>query len=241
MDTNRRLDNRAYYDDFAAWYERHRGHGYHQMVDDLEVSLAERYSRGKRVLEVGCGTGLILTRLRASAASAVGIDLSAGMLAKARERDLAVVQASATDLPFADAQFDTVCSFKVLPHIADIRKALAEMARVTRPGGYVVAEFYNPRSLRYLIKVLKPPSAVSKAATDEAVFTRYDTLERIKGYLPSDLQYLTTRGIRIITPIAYVHRVPILGRVIRHVETRLADLPGARNLGGFSIIVARKQ
>ena len=129
-----RLDNRTYYDDFAEWYERERGRGYHQMLDDLEVSLVERYGRGADVLEAGCGTGLILERIAGFAARARGVDLSAGMLAKARARGLEVVQASVTSLPYADESFDLVCSFKVLAHIEDIRGALSEMARVTRPA-----------------------------------------------------------------------------------------------------------
>ena len=57
-----RLDNRSYYDEFASWYERERGRGYHQMLDDLELDLVERYGRGADVLEAGCGTGLLLER-----------------------------------------------------------------------------------------------------------------------------------------------------------------------------------
>src|SRR5437667_6370584 len=96
-----RLDNRAYYDDFAGWYERERHLPYHRMLDDLEVELVERYATGKDVLEVGCGTGLILHRTAQFARRAIGIDLSRGMLTKARQRGLVVVQASATSLPVA--------------------------------------------------------------------------------------------------------------------------------------------
>ncbi|MEP7120999.1 MAG: methyltransferase domain-containing protein, partial [Byssovorax sp.] len=98
---------RAYYDEFAARYEAGRdGHdpgGYHDLVDDLEVDLVERYGGGRDVLEVGCGTGLLLRRIARFAASARGIDLSPGMLAQARERGLDVVEGSATQLPFPDA------------------------------------------------------------------------------------------------------------------------------------------
>jgi ubiquinone/menaquinone biosynthesis C-methylase UbiE len=232
--------NRAYYDDFAGWYERERGRGYHQMIDDLEVATVERYGRGGRVLEVGCGTGLILARVREFAAHATGADLSSGMLARARERDLSVVQASATALPYAGDSFDVVYSFKVLAHVADIRTALDEMARVTRPGGHVLAEFYNPWSLRYLVKRLKPPSAVSETTTDEEVYTRYDSLERIKSYLPPSLSYRSVRGVRVITPVSHVHRIPGVGRLLRMTETVLADAPGARTLGGFLIAIAQK-
>lgn len=238
--TTDRMDTRAYYDDFASWYERERGKGYHQMLDDLEVGLVRRYGQGAEVLEVGCGTGLILARVAEFAGRAAGLDLSEGMLAKARERGLDVVQGSATALPYADESFDVVYSFKVLAHVEDIRTAMSEMARVTRPGGYVLAEFYNPRSLRYLVKRLKPPTAVSESNHDEAVYTRYDSIDEIKGYLPPSLQWQTVRGIRIVTPISHVHRVPGLGRLVRFAEERLADAPIARELGGFVVAVTRK-
>lgn len=235
------MDNRAYYDDFASWYERERGQGYHRMLDDLEVDLVACYGRGKRVLEVGCGTGLILERVRDFAAQSAGLDLSAGMLARARARGLPVVQGSATALPYPDASFDVVYSFKVLAHVADIRAALAEMARVTRPGGHVLAEFYNTLSLRYLIKTLKAPTAVSTQTSDDAVYTRYDTPAQIRGYLPPTLRYRTMRGVRIVTPVSHVHRVPGLGGLFRRAEQRLADLPGVRALGGFLILVAQRE
>lgn len=235
-----RLDNKTYYDDFANWYERERGQGYHQMLDDLEVELVHRYGDAKDVLEVGCGTGLILERVAEFARRAAGIDLSPGMLEKAKARGLDVQVASATSLPFPDASFDVAYSFKVLAHVEDIRTAMSEMARVVRPGGWVLAEFYNERSLRRLVKAIKPPSAVSESTDDEAVYTRYDTVEQVKSYLPPELEWVTSRGIRIVTPVAAVHRVPVLGHALRFAEHRLADLPFARELGGFLVAVARR-
>ena len=235
-----RLDNRDYYDDFAGWYERDRHLPYHRMLDDLEVGLVERYGRGKDVLEVGCGTGLILDRVRGFARGAAGIDLSGGMLAKAVHRGLAVAQASATALPFADASVDVAYSFKVLAHIPPIAQALAEMARVVRPGGWVLAEFYNARSIRRLVKAVKPPTAVSSTTHDEAVYTRYDTAEMIRGYLPPTLRWVTSRGIRIVTPVAQVHGVPVLGDLVRAAEHRLADVPILRELGGFLVVCAQR-
>jgi ubiquinone/menaquinone biosynthesis C-methylase UbiE len=236
-----RLDNRTYYDDFAGWYERERHLPYHRMLDDLEIELVERYAAGKHVLEVGCGTGLLLERATRFAASARGIDLSPGMLAKARARGLDVAQASATELPLADASVDVAYSFKVLAHVPDIAIAMAEMARVVRPGGWVIAEFYNARSLRRLVKAVKPPSAISAAATDEHVYTRYDDARAIRGYLPRELDWVATRGIRVITPAASVLRVPLVGAAVRWAEHRLADLPLARDVGGFLVAVCRRR
>src|SRR5687768_1201943 len=236
-----RLDNRAYYDDFASWYERERHLPYHRMLDDLEVGLVERYAHGKDALEVGCGTGLILGRVAQFARRASGIDLSGGMLAKAAGRGLHVVQASATELPIASESVDVAYSFKVLAHIPDITGALREMSRVVRPGGWVLAEFYNARSLRRLVKAVKPPSAVSETANDEHVYTRYDDARAIKSYLPGELEWVATRGIRVITPVAKVLEVPVLGAAVRWAEHRLADLPGARDVGGFLVACCRKR
>jgi len=236
-----RLDNRAYYDDFAGWYENERHLPYHRMLDDLEVDLVERYAAGNEILEVGCGTGLILHRTARFARRAIGIDLSAGMLIKAQQRGLRVVQASATALPIATASVDVAYSFKVLAHIPDIQGALREMARVVRPGGWVLAEFYNARSLRRLVKALKPPSAVSETTHDEHVFTRYDDTAAIRSYLPPELSWVATRGIRVITPVAKVLELPVLGAAVRWAEHRLADLPGARSAGGFLVACCQRQ
>jgi ubiquinone/menaquinone biosynthesis C-methylase UbiE len=236
-----RLDNRAYYDDFAGWYERERHLPYHRMLDDLEVEIVERYAAGKSVLEVGCGTGLILHRTARFARRAIGIDLSGGMLMKAQQRGLRVAQASATALPLATASVDVAYSFKVLAHIPDIEGALREMARVVRPGGWVLAEFYNARSLRRLVKALKPPTAVSETTHDEHVFTRYDDAAAIRGYLPDELDWVATRGIRVITPVAKVLELPVIGAAVRWAEHRLADLPGARGAGGFLVACCRRR
>jgi ubiquinone/menaquinone biosynthesis C-methylase UbiE len=236
-----RLDNRAYYDDFAGWYERERHLPYHRMLDDLEVEIVARYAAGKDALEVGCGTGLILDRVAHFARTAHGIDLSAGMLGRAAERGLGVAQASATELPVASASVDVAYSFKVLAHIPDIAGALREMARVVRPGGFVIAEFYNARSIRRLVKALKPPTKISDSSHDEHVYTRYDDPAAIRSYLPANLDWVATRGIRVVTPIAAVLRVPVLGHAIRWVEHRLADAPVARDHGGFLVAICQRR
>jgi len=83
--------HKAYYDDFSTAYERPRGEGYHRMIDDLEMDVMLPLCGGKRVLEVGCGTGLILSRIATHASEAVGVDFSKGMLRTAQERGLSVV------------------------------------------------------------------------------------------------------------------------------------------------------
>jgi len=233
-------DNRAYYDDFSIGYERERGYGYHQLLDELEMRVVAPLAQGKQVLEVGCGTGLILGRLARHAQSAIGIDLSPGMLRHARARGLQVACGSATSLPFASNSFDLVCSFKVLAHVPDIATALAEITRVTKPGGRIALEFYNPWSLRYLAKRLAGPQPISDGRTEADVFTRWDSPTRVRAMLPKDVVLEGFRGVRVITPAAVVHRVPLLRDVLRRAEHAALDSP-LRYLGGFLIAIARKR
>ena len=236
-----RRDNQTYYDEFSAGYEKRRHHGYHALIDWLEVAATLPYASGACVLEAGCGTGLILKEVAPLARRAVGLDLSTGMLQKARARGLDVVHGSVTDLPFADGEFDLAYSFKVLAHVERIERALAELARVVRPGGHVIAEFYNPWSLRGLIKRLKPPTRISTATTDEAVYTRYDSLPAVRKLLPPSLHVIDVRGVRVLTPFSAVHDVPLVGHAFAAAEARAASAPLLRHLGGFMVVTAARR
>lgn len=233
-------NSQQYYDEFSQSYEDHRHQGYHRLLDELEMEIANRYCQG-HVLEAGCGTGLILNRLAKRARRATGIDLSAGMLKPAQGRDLSVAQAPVDCLPFADGEFDAVFSFKVLAHIPNIGEALAELARVTKPGGHLVLEFYNKHSLRYLIKMAKRPNRIGGKFTDEDVFTRYDSLNQIHGYLPASVDFVSSAGVRVVTPAAFVHRIPGVGQAFAAVERIALDAPGFHRLGGFLIVVLKKR
>lgn len=233
-------ENRDYYDDFADWYERERHHGYHAVLDDLQIGIARPLSHGKDVLEVGCGTGMILKDIAPVANRAVGIDISRGMLAKAHERGLDVLEGSATALPFCDESFDFVYSFKVLAHVEDIRTAMSEVGRVLRPGGKAALEFYNTRSLRYLIKRLKRPHAISENTDDTQVYTRYDSIDDVRSYLPGELSVVEQRGVRVFTPFAQVHKVPGLRSAFRWAERTARDVPLTAKFGGFLVVVVQK-
>jgi ubiquinone/menaquinone biosynthesis C-methylase UbiE len=236
-------ETRAYYDEFSKTYEKHRrpnrADGYHALVDDLEVELAAKYGTGKDVLECGCGTGLILERVQEFARRATGIDLSPGMLSLARSRGLDVHEGSVTALPFDDASFDVTCSFKVLAHVPDIGKALAEMARVTRPGGVILAEFYNPWSLRGLVKRIGPAGKIGHKTRESAVYTRFDSPGELPKILPPGARLEAARGVRIVTPFASAMSIPGLSGMLRATERFLCDTPVAR-LAGFYIAVIRK-
>lgn len=94
---------------------------------------------GERVLDLGCGTGK-LGRAVGPRAVVVGVDLSRRMLERARHfhgRALHLVQGSAVRLPFRAGAFDAAGSAFVLRNVDDLPAALAELARVVRPGGRV--------------------------------------------------------------------------------------------------------
>jgi ubiquinone/menaquinone biosynthesis C-methylase UbiE len=236
-------NSRAYYDDFARNYDDRRGGrdpgGYHDLIDDLEVSFVERHARGADLLEVGCGTGLLLERFAEFTRSAQGVDLSPGMLEKARARGLTVKEGSATDLPYSSSEFDVACSFKVLAHVPDIEKAMSEMFRVVRPGGVVIAEFYNPFSIRALAKRAAGHQRIGQARDEGAVFTRFDSPSQVQSYVPSSAELVDARGIRIVTPGAFALKVPVLGRVLDRAERALCDSP-LRALGGFYVVAYKK-
>jgi ubiquinone/menaquinone biosynthesis C-methylase UbiE len=233
-------DIREYYDDFSDWYERERHHGYHAMLDRLELEVLTPLALNREVLEVGAGTGLIMQGLTHTARRIVGLDLSAGMLKAAAKRGFDVVQGSATDLPFESERFDLVYSFKVLAHVPDIKKALGEMARVLKPGGHMVAEFYNAHSIRRIAKMLGGPGRISNQRTEDEVYTRWDTPKQVKTYLPPEVEFSGWKGVRVLTPAALVFRVPGVNAILPKLESMALSSPLAR-FGGFLVAVCRKK
>ncbi len=105
---------------------------------------------GQRILDLAAGTGASAAALARSGAEVVAADFSPGMIAEGVRRhghimNLTFQEADATALPFEDASFDTVTISFGLRNVNDPHAALAEMRRVTKPGGrLVVCEFSHP-------------------------------------------------------------------------------------------------
>ncbi|MGD0608112.1 MAG: methyltransferase domain-containing protein [Streptosporangiaceae bacterium] len=112
-----------------------------------------RLSPGMRVLDVGCGNGEYLHRLRDYQVRAVGCDLSMGMLRAASHP--ALVNADAAALPLADGVVDVVLAIHMLYHVPDRDSAVRELRRVLAAGGICIAVTnggQHTRSLRALVE-----------------------------------------------------------------------------------------
>jgi ubiquinone/menaquinone biosynthesis C-methylase UbiE len=126
-------------------YRRHIPDSYWQ-IKNVDRRLLDLSSiAGKRVLDVGCGTGIDLLLCDYYGGEPVGIDIDIKMIKKAGNIDPSVkpnlLVANAFTLPFRDDIFDIVFSFSVLDHIRPKQSreiAVREMARVTKPGGFVI-------------------------------------------------------------------------------------------------------
>lgn len=93
----------------------------------------------KRVIDLGCGTGLILSELNAISVP-VGIDFSMTALSFCKRRGLRdLTCADVNNLPFADESFDLIFALDLLEHIKDDKHLLGEIRRICGPGGVLIA------------------------------------------------------------------------------------------------------
>jgi SAM-dependent methyltransferase len=99
---------------------------------------------GRRVLDVGCGTGWFSREIERAGGRVVALDIGLKLLEKTGEKCAAArVAGDACRLAFADHSFDIVVSSECIEHTVDPRQALAEMCRVLKPGGLLVVTVPN--------------------------------------------------------------------------------------------------
>ena len=135
------VQRRLWGTDPRAWAELAEAHNrplFEAVLDAAHVG------RGTSVLDVGCGAGLALVLAAERGATASGLDVSPGLLGVARERlpGVDLRDGDMESLPFPDAVFDAVVGVNAFQFAGDPRRALREAARVTRPGGRVVASLF---------------------------------------------------------------------------------------------------
>ena len=158
-------------------YERFMGR-WSRMLAESFVAFA-RIAQAGRVLDVGSGTGSLARAVLAAApkAEVVGIDASPAFVEYAGSHITGRVRfevCDAQELPFGDGLFDACCAQLILNFIPDQHKALAEMRRVTKPGGTIAAAVWDHLEGMMMLRIflfMTDPSTEVIIAADHATCT----------------------------------------------------------------------
>ncbi|WP_171074658.1 class I SAM-dependent methyltransferase [Nonomuraea basaltis] len=124
----------------AEAYDR----GFAQLSSHTVGPLLER-AHAARLLDVGCGTGVVTAAALALGAEVTAVDADPGMLELAARRHpyATIRQAALPDLPFEDEEFDAVAGNFVINHVPDTGESLKELHRVLRPGGMIALTWWK--------------------------------------------------------------------------------------------------
>lgn len=238
--------------------ETWRGHVGLAMHRAAEAALLQEVAWQAPLLEIGCHDGAFATLFlgERTGIDCIGCDLDQGGLERARHSGSyrAVVAADATRLPFADASFASVLANSVLTHIAALPAALAEIRRVLRPGGWLLAtvpapQFHRHRFPVYLLRTLGCAGAAARScrAYDRRWGQRHfhdasawSGLLAATGLALEDCKsYFDARGMRCWSTWFALHQAG-WGRFTCGALLRRLLPPGSRRAGGFARAMARR-
>jgi ubiquinone/menaquinone biosynthesis C-methylase UbiE len=199
---------------------------------------------GKRVLEIGSGSGIDSAEFCKGGADVVSLDFTEtgakstkDTLYEAGVSTFDVVRAAAQRLPFKDGVFDCVYSFGVLHHIPGVGRVVTEISTSLAKRGELVCMLYNKDSLLYAYSILFLHRGVG--LSEEEMVSRYS--ERVEGcpytkaYTRLDVHKLLANDFREVT--TSIHFNVIDTRKERKVKTRLSD---KYQLGWHILVRARK-
>jgi ubiquinone/menaquinone biosynthesis C-methylase UbiE len=161
LDTDKRLTSSAYNRWALVWNLAR-----YTNCAIYAAALAVLDQRHNKILDVGCGTGLMSARLAARGCQVVGVDISAAMLRRAQRctsPGLQFVHGDAEKLPVQDASFDAVVNLLSFHHYPNPSRAASEFRRVLRPGGRLVLVAFD-RTSRYITLTQKTNCLTKRVA-----------------------------------------------------------------------------
>jgi ubiquinone/menaquinone biosynthesis C-methylase UbiE len=140
--------NRQFYDRIAPFYDQvFVGHKTHadKMVEILTTSYADQESY-TRVLDLGCGTGLLTHMLSDKGFDVTGLDISFKSLLQMRQSapHIRTVHGDGQYLPFNDGSFQAVVSLGTWRHFSNVQRVITEVARILRNDGILVIGYFPP-------------------------------------------------------------------------------------------------
>ena len=152
---------------------------------------------GRHVLEIGCGRGTLVHRLRTQGLDVVGVETSEARIEESRASygALPIERVSGARLPFPDEQFDLVLSFDVLEHIPDTERHLLEVRRVLKPDGWYLLQTPN-KWTNSIFETIRWRS-LSKWRLDHCSLQTYSQLRRRMSALGFDV---TFADVKVVTP-----------------------------------------
>ncbi|MFJ4694257.1 class I SAM-dependent methyltransferase [Streptomyces sp. NPDC088766] len=190
------------YDSFAEAYSAENEHNLvNAYYERPAMSALAGDVTGRRILDAGCGSGHLSAALHDRGAVVTGIDAGAGMPASARRRlgddaDLHVADLN-DPLPFADGAFDDVVASLVLHYLEDWGPAPAEIRRVLRPGGRLIASVDHP-FVAYTITDPRPDCFATTGCTFHWAFNGQSVPMKFwRKPLHAMIDAFTTAGFRL--------------------------------------------
>ena len=222
---------------------------------DLRNDLVRMYGYGRDALDVGCGSGAFLLPHLGHFRSAVALDFSTTMLDGLRQRlgtspppHVRVLEADARQIPLPDASVDLAFSFSALYYVPEVQDAIAEMARVTRPGGFVVLELGALWSLNTIIcrEQHRDAGWARPYHVPYRFLRRYvrDAGLEVKAWRSFQLipMYGAPRRLRLLAPLFSPRWKAITGRRIRGrmLDEHLSSLPIVRRVAFRHVVIGRR-
>jgi len=268
---NQRLVSKLFQDRARRWDELYR------CEDLLSVIIRLRHERalalvdelgltpGLHALEVGAGAGVMTAALASRGLLVQAVDRSPAMLELARGRAaadgpgrVALAQADAGELPYADGSFTLVIALGVIPWLRSAAAAAGELARVLRPGGFLVVSAENSAKLNILVDPrhhpwLQPARSAVKAGLMRIGACNAPVGPRLTAHRSAEFDRILARsGLRPLArctlgfgPFTLLGMAVLPGRLGLRVNgwlQRLADrgVPGVRSAGSQYLVLAAR-